>query len=278
MFFLIPWRVDVPQDRWPVMNWLILLALVAVFAVQVRDRIEDDIRQDSRPRAVQPGTARPAPAVLPDERPPEPWSEIPGVSQDLILTGWSLRRLLGYMWLHGNLFHLLGNMLFLWIFGNALCAKLGNVRYLGLYVLFGVVAGIAQLLSHALPALGASGAINGVVGAYLVLFYQNEITCLFAFWLILPYVRWFAVSSVWMVLFWLFWDVVGRCSRAIRTWGMSLTSAVSPPVSGSPFSCARRAGSRWKSMRSPCSRCGRSANERDRRNRRTRPTPSLACG
>jgi membrane associated rhomboid family serine protease/DNA-directed RNA polymerase subunit RPC12/RpoP len=212
VFFLIPWRVDVPQDRWPVVNWLILLALAAVFALQVRDRIEDEMRQDSRRPQVQPGASRPAPTVPPERQQSKPWSEIPGVSQDWILSGWSFQRLLGYMWLHGSLFHLLGNMLFLWVFGNALCAKLGNMRYLGLYVLFGVVAGSAQLLSHSLPALGASGAINGVVGAYLVLFYQNEITCLFAFWLILPYVRWFAVSSVWMVLFWLFWDVVGALS------------------------------------------------------------------
>jgi membrane associated rhomboid family serine protease/DNA-directed RNA polymerase subunit RPC12/RpoP len=192
------------------MNWLILLALVAVFALQVRDRVEYDMQQNSRSRSLRPDASRPTPAGRPEEQQPKGWSEIPGISQDLILDGWRLKRLFGYMWLHGNLFHLLGNMLFLWIFGNALCAKLGNLRYLGLYVLFGVVAGLAQLLSHALPALGASGAINGVVGAYLVLFYQNEITCLFMVWLLIPvYIRWFAVSSMWMIFFWLFWDVVG---------------------------------------------------------------------
>jgi membrane associated rhomboid family serine protease/DNA-directed RNA polymerase subunit RPC12/RpoP len=210
MFFLIPWRVDVPQDRWPVMNWLILLALVAVFSLQVRDRIEYDMQQNSRPRSLPPRASPPAPTAPSNEQQRRGWSETPGISQDLILRGWGLRGLFGYMWLHGGVLHLLGNMLFLWIFGNALCAKLGNVRYLGLYVLFGVLAGIAQLLSHALPALGASGAINGVVGAYLVLFYENEITCLFMFWLLIPlYIRWFAVSSMWMIFFWLFWDVAG---------------------------------------------------------------------
>jgi hypothetical protein len=60
------------------------------------------------------------------------------------------------------------------------------------------------------PGLGASGAINGIIGMYTVLFYQNEITCYFIFWPILPYfyVRQFGVSSVWMIGFWLFWDIL----------------------------------------------------------------------
>jgi hypothetical protein len=100
-------------------------------------------------------------------------------------------------------------MLFLWIFGNAVCAKIGNLKYLLLYVLFGVAAGVTHLLCNGGPVLGASGALNGVVGMYLVLFYENEITCLFACWFILPYVRWFELSGIWLILFWLFWDIVG---------------------------------------------------------------------
>lgn len=206
MFFLIPWRVDVPQERWPVMNWLILLALVGVFALQVRDRIRYEIQRDEHSRHVQPGAAQPSPKGLSAEHRPEEMPEVPDITRDWMLRSWSLKGLFGYMWLHGGLFHLLGNMLFLWIFGNAVCAKLGNLRYLGLYVLFGVVAGIAQLVPHALPVLGASGAINGVVGAYLVLFFENEITCLLG---ILIYFRWFTVSSLWIILLWLFWDVLG---------------------------------------------------------------------
>jgi membrane associated rhomboid family serine protease len=224
MFLLIPWRVDVPQDRWPVMNWLILLALVAVFALQIRDyvvyRDQEDAssRLDSShsgtsagPRRGQPGVSQGTPPARPPaEQGPKSMSEAPGITHDLRLDSWSLKRLLGYMWLHATPFHLLGNLLFLWIFGNALCAKLGNLKYLGLYILFGVLAGVAQLASSPHPSLGASGAINGVVGAYLVLFFENEITCLFVFWpIVFFYVRWFAVSSIWMILFWLLWDIVG---------------------------------------------------------------------
>jgi hypothetical protein len=114
------------------------------------------------------------------------------------------------MWLHADALHLLGNMMSLWIFGNAVCAKIGNLRYLGLYVLFGVAAGVAYLLLSPGAVLGASGAISGIVGMYLVLYYQNEITCVFMIWIILPvYIRTFAISGIWLILARLLWDIVG---------------------------------------------------------------------
>jgi membrane associated rhomboid family serine protease/DNA-directed RNA polymerase subunit RPC12/RpoP len=189
------------------MNWLILLALVAVFILQVADAVEYAVQQDTQTRDTRPSTPRkptqPEPSAQPPSRPPQ---EMPGITGRLMLRGWSLRGLFGYMWLHGGVFHLLGNMLFLWVFGNAVCAKIGNLRYLFLYVLLGVTAGIVHLLVSRGAVVGASGAINGVVGMYLVLFYQNDITCVFVF---LFYIRVFAVSSVWMILFWMGWDVVG---------------------------------------------------------------------
>jgi len=210
MFFLIPWRVDVPQERWPVMNWLILLALVAVFARQIADVIEYAAQHEAPTKDARPSAPRATTPSKPSaEAHPPKMQEIPGITGQLMLRGWSLQGLLGHMWLHGGLFHLLGNLLFLWIFGNAVCAKIGNVRYLLLYVLVGVAGGVAHLLFSRGAVLGASGAINGIVGMYLVLFYENEITCVFAFWFILPYVRVFAVSSIWLILLWLCWNVVG---------------------------------------------------------------------
>ena len=210
MFLLIPWRVDVPQDRWPVMNWLILLALVVVFVLQIADVLEYAAQQNIPARDTRPSTPRTPTRPEPSAQPPAPQPrETPGITGKLMLKGWSLQGLFGYMWLHGGLLHLLGNLLFLWIFGNAVCAKIGNLRYLFLYVLLGVTAGIVHLLVARGTVVGASGAINGVVGMYLVFFYQNDITCVFAFWLIVPYVRVFAVSSVWMILFWMCWNVVG---------------------------------------------------------------------
>ncbi len=214
MFIVMPWRMDVPQDRWPVMNWLIITALIGVYTLQVRDLAEYRTRQ--RVVAYDPqhrdhNSSHPQEQRRDLDR--QDRREIPGITGELLLKGWALRGLLGYMWIHAGVLHLAGNLLFLWIFGNGLCAKLGNLKYLFLYVLCGVAAAAAHLLFDADPALGASGAINGVVGMYLVLFYENEITCLFV-WLIPPYARFFDVSSIWMILFWLFWDIVSALRGA----------------------------------------------------------------
>ena len=77
------------------------------------------------------------------------------------------------MFLHGSWLHLLGNLLFLWIFGGRAEDRMGRVRFLLVYLAGGVAAGAAQVLSDpasAIPMIGASGAISAVLGAYLVLF------------------------------------------------------------------------------------------------------------
>lgn len=85
-------------------------------------------------------------------------------------------RLLGLVtsqFLHGDWLHLLGNMLFLWVFGNNIEDRLGRVRFLPFYILCGAIAAGAQALadpSSDIPLIGASGAIAGVLGAYLVLY------------------------------------------------------------------------------------------------------------
>lgn len=76
------------------------------------------------------------------------------------------------MFLHGGWMHLLGNMLYLWIFGDNIEHSLGHVRYLVFYLLCGIAAAFAQSISaptSGIPMVGASGAISGVLGAYLVL-------------------------------------------------------------------------------------------------------------
>jgi membrane associated rhomboid family serine protease len=80
---------------------------------------------------------------------------------------------LSSMFLHGGWFHLIGNMWFLWVFGNNVEDSMGHGRYLFFYVLCGLAAATAQTLvnpSSAIPMVGASGAISGVMGAYVVLY------------------------------------------------------------------------------------------------------------
>ena len=90
----------------------------------------------------------------------------PAVSGKVVLLS-----LLTCMFIHGSIFHLAGNMLFLWVFGNNVEDRLGPVPYLALYLLTGLVATFGHALFNwddAVPVLGASGAIAGVMGAYLV--------------------------------------------------------------------------------------------------------------
>ncbi len=91
--------------------------------------------------------------------------------------------LLTSMFLHGGIAHLLGNMWFLWIFGDNIEDDLGHLRYLGFYLVCGVLASLAHVASTIafrdnpyIPALGASGAISGVLGAYLVMHPSRRVT------------------------------------------------------------------------------------------------------
>jgi membrane associated rhomboid family serine protease len=89
--------------------------------------------------------------------------------------------LLTSMFLHGGWAHLGGNMLYLWIFGDNLEKRMGNVRFLVFYLICGVAAGLAHILTNArsdMPTVGASGAISGVLGGYLLLFPRNRVRVL----------------------------------------------------------------------------------------------------
>ena len=89
--------------------------------------------------------------------------------------------LLTAMFMHGSWMHILGNMLYLWIFGDQIESLLGHGRFLGFYLICGLAASAAQILfgpGSVVPSLGASGAIAGVLGAYLVKFPRNRVRVL----------------------------------------------------------------------------------------------------
>jgi membrane associated rhomboid family serine protease len=93
-------------------------------------------------------------------------------TSDLASGAWTLGTfvpLITHMFLHGGWLHIIGNMLFLWVFGDNVEDRLGSPTYLLFYVLCGIVAAVGQGLVAPSPMLGASGAIAGVLGAYLVL-------------------------------------------------------------------------------------------------------------
>jgi membrane associated rhomboid family serine protease len=109
------------------------------------------------------------------------------------------------MFLHGGLFHIAGNMLYLWIFGNNVEDTLGHGRFLLFYLASGVAAAVGQTLvsptSH-VPMIGASGAVSGVLGAYLLLFpYATILTLLmFGFFVRFVHVPAMIVLGFWIVV------------------------------------------------------------------------------
>jgi membrane associated rhomboid family serine protease len=121
-----------------------------------------------------------------------------------ILAGQNLHTLLTSMFLHADIFHIGGNMLFLYVFGDNVEDAFGHVRFLLFYLACGLIADLVHILSLTAPAdlliptLGASGAISGVMGAYIVLYPRARILALLIF-------RFFYVTPVPAVLFLGFW-------------------------------------------------------------------------
>ena len=116
-----------------------------------------------------------------------------------VMAGEGLETLVTSMFLHGGWGHLAGNMLFLWIFGDNLEEEMGHVGFLVFYLAAGFAAGAAQIAADTgspVPMIGASGAIAGVMGGYLLLFPRAKVDVLFIF---VIFFRIFAIPA-WIVL------------------------------------------------------------------------------
>lgn len=106
---------------------------------------------------------------------------------------------LSSMFMHGDIMHIFGNMLFLWIFGDNLENLLGHIRFAAFYIVCGVAAALAQIIMDTdsiIPMLGASGAISGVLGGYILLFPQRQVRALiFSFLTTVPA---FVAIGIWI--------------------------------------------------------------------------------
>lgn len=128
--------------------------------------------------------------------------EIPGLGVTAIPVWLTL---VTSMFMHGGLAHLGGNLLYLWIFGDNLEDRMGHLRYFFFYLLCGIIASLSHVFSvyifgqnHLIPSLGASGAISGVMGGYLLLFPGRKVTVFILFLIIrLPA---FIVLGMWILL------------------------------------------------------------------------------
>ncbi len=129
------------------------------------------------------------------------WSEIPAT----IVAGHRWITILTAMFMHGGWLHIIGNMVFLWAFGPEIEDAMGRVRYLAFYLLSGLAASLAQtaIMPHStVPNLGASGAIAGVMGAFLVTYPRDRIrTLLMIFW-------WIGITFIPAALLIGFWFLI----------------------------------------------------------------------
>ena len=109
---------------------------------------------------------------------------------------------------HGGVFHLASNMLFFWIFGNNIEDVLGHINFIFLYFISAIVAGLSQALvipQSFTPVIGASGAVAGILGAYLILYPRARILTLF--WLLF-FVRIIRIPAVIFLGFWFFLQII----------------------------------------------------------------------
>ena len=111
------------------------------------------------------------------------------------------------MFIHGGFFHLAGNMMFLWVFGDNVEHRLGRLKFLGFYLVVGVGASLSQWAvdpDSQIPLVGASGAISGVLGAYLLTFPFNRIRALIIFYIITVV----ELPAVWLLGGWFVWQLI----------------------------------------------------------------------
>jgi membrane associated rhomboid family serine protease len=156
---MIPLRDDIPRRRFPIINWLLIAANVAVFALQW-----------TRGEAMDRYAAIPA----------------------SISSGHHLYTILTSMFMHGGIFHILSNMWFLYIFGDNVEDAFGHIGYLAIYLVSGICGALLQVAvsqHSSIPMIGASGAISGVLGAYLVLYPRARILTLLPIFIFIQFIN-----------------------------------------------------------------------------------------
>ena len=136
--------------------------------------------------------------------------------------------LLTAMFMHGGWAHLGGNMLYLWIFGDNVEHRFGHLRFLLFYLASGLAATIAQIATDpqgVIPNLGASGAISGVLGAYLVLFPRNQVMAVFLFRLV-------SIPAVFVLGLWILMQFISMGGQQGATGGVAYAAHIGGFIAG----------------------------------------------
>ena len=136
------------------------------------------------------------------------------------------------MFLHAGLMHLAGNMLYLWIFGNNIEDALGKVRFITFYLLCGLVAALCHVFMDTgseIPMVGASGAISGILGAYLVLFPKAKVKTLVFLGILITIIR---LPAVVLLLFWLGIQIFSNMASGSEGGGVAWVAHIGGFIAG----------------------------------------------
>ncbi len=136
------------------------------------------------------------------------------------------------MFLHGGWMHLIGNMLYLWIFGNNVEDSMGHGRFVAFYLLTGIAAVFAQALPNpasTIPMIGASGAISGVLGAYLLLFPHARVLVIIPLGFFSQLVH---LRAVWVLGFWIVLQLINSFLAPAAGGGVAFGAHIGGFIAG----------------------------------------------
>lgn len=186
---MLPLKDNIPSRTFPIITVGIILVNISVFIWELTLK---DIEREQVFRYL---------GLIPKEM-------TLALTERIELIPYNLLTVFTSMFLHGGLFHILGNMLYLWIFGNNVEDSFGHGRFLLFYILSGIFAALSQYLYDPLanvPMIGASGAVSGVLGAYLILYpYARVVTAVFIF----IFIKLVELPAFIFLTFWFFMQVL----------------------------------------------------------------------
>ena len=136
------------------------------------------------------------------------------------------------MFLHGGFIHVGGNMLYLWIFGNNIEDALGHTRFIVFYLVCGILASLTQTFTEPdsrIPMIGASGAISGILGAYLILYPKAKVMTLIIFFF---FIRLVPIPAVVVLGFWILLQVLNGTQTAPGEGGVAYFAHIGGFVAG----------------------------------------------
>jgi membrane associated rhomboid family serine protease len=214
MLLAIPFRDDNPSLRPPVMTYTLVAVCTLTFFWQLSLGVHG-VDRSSLSLGMIPAVLFGAARLPPSLRQVPPWATI--VTSMFLHTGW---------------LHLIGNMIYLWVFGKGVEAALGSVRFLVFYLLCGVAAALTQALTDpasTLPMVGASGAIAGVLGGYLILYPFGHV---FVFFWIIIFFRIIAVPAVLLLGIWFLMQVLSAQDASAGAGGVAFWAHIGGFIAG----------------------------------------------